>query len=102
PVPPAPSIPTHSLMRDVAPGPSGRPGRRSVAGGGGSMSRFISFLTGAHVGMGTMYLFDPDAGKRRRAHLRDKGGALVRDFQDGLRKSSRDLKHRAFGRVADF
>lgn len=65
------------------------------------MKRFVTFLAGAQLGLGLMYLIDPNAGRRRRAQFRDKTGYWAREFQEGLRRSSRDLKHRSFGRLAD-
>jgi hypothetical protein len=60
-----------------------------------------SLLVGAGTGAGLMYLFDPDLGNRRRALLRDQlvhAGHLTGDAMDA---TSRDMRNRARGVVAE-
>lgn len=65
------------------------------------MRQVAAFLTGTQVGLGLMYLLDPYAGKRRRAQLRDKGEHFSKRFEEEIRRSGRDLKHRSIGKVAE-
>ncbi len=53
------------------------------------------------VGLGTMYLFDPAMGKRRRRTIRDGAGKLFRDFNDEVRRGVRDAEHRLQGVAAE-
>jgi uncharacterized membrane protein len=65
------------------------------------MNRLTNLLTGASLGAGLMYLFDPDRGNRRRSLMRDQ-------FRHALSKSSRaadctlrDMQHRIYGTAAE-
>ena len=51
----------------------------------------------AGVGAGLMYLLDPNAGRRRRALLRDKGVKLTHSTTRAVDKTSRDMKNRIHG-----
>jgi uncharacterized membrane protein len=66
------------------------------------MRRFpISWLlVGAGVGAASMYLFDPDRGRRRRHRIEDRARAAVHDLQDVAGKAERDLQNRARGVAA--
>jgi hypothetical protein len=60
-----------------------------------------SLLVGAGAGAGLMYLLDPDLGNRRRARMRDR---LVRARHltgDAMDATSRDVRNRARGVVAE-
>jgi uncharacterized membrane protein len=52
-------------------------------------------------GLGVAYLFDIDAGRRRRAMLRDKGFRGAKSAGRGIRTGARDLSHRAKGLAAE-
>jgi uncharacterized membrane protein len=68
------------------------------------MNQKLSFLTGITAGIGagaaTMYLLDPDRGKRRRALIRDQAAHQAHLANAGLGKSERDLRHRVNGLLA--
>lgn len=53
------------------------------------------------VGAGTMYLLDPDRGRRRRATLRDKTMRGARIARTALGKTARDIQNRSRGLVHD-
>jgi hypothetical protein len=53
------------------------------------------------MGATLMYFFDPQQGGRRRALLRDKMVKYSNDTADVLGKTSRDLRNRAQGLVAE-
>jgi len=65
------------------------------------MSRLDSLLTGAILGAGAMYFFDPLLGRRRRALVEDQCRRLSREATEGLDASWRDLANRARGTVAE-
>jgi hypothetical protein len=54
------------------------------------MFRSLDFYRGLAVGLGVMYLMDPERGRGRRAHLRDQAARATHAIQDFLGKSSRD------------
>lgn len=64
------------------------------------MKRRLNFVSGLGLGAGLTYLFDPDAGHRRRALARDKVVHLINKTSDAIDATSRDLQHRMFGLVA--
>ncbi len=64
------------------------------------MNRATTFLTGAGLGAGLMYFFDPQAGRRRRTLLRDKGIRLGHKAQAAADVVARDMSNRAHGLAA--
>ena len=54
-------------------------------------------LGGMAVGAALTWCLDPQSGRRRRAHLRDKLLHALRANEEGLEKAGRDLVHRARG-----
>jgi hypothetical protein len=64
------------------------------------MNKALTFITGASLGSGLMFLLDPDRGRRRRAVVRDKVSGTWRDTGHVLRRKSRDLGNRAQGMAA--
>src|SRR5262245_12028517 len=61
----------------------------------------LSFLAGAGVGAGLMYLLDPQLGKTRRALIRDKAVRLYHDAEDAACVLRRDLGNRAEGLLVE-
>ena len=64
------------------------------------MIRSLDFYRGLVLGLGAMYLFDPDQGKARRARVRDTGLRRLRSTREYVGKAGRDLSHRAHGVAA--
>ena len=62
-----------------------------------NIKRLIGSLS---VGAGLMYVFDPLVGRRRRAAVRDKTVHFAHKTLDAIDVTSRDLKNRAVGLVA--
>jgi uncharacterized membrane protein len=58
-------------------------------------------LTGTALGAGLMYLLDPISGKRRRAFTRDKMTHLAKETDRVVGQTSRDLRNRYEGAVAE-
>jgi len=61
------------------------------------MDRAMCFFGGAALGAVTMYYFDPDRGRSRRAMCEDQMAARGRRAARSLDKAGRDLAHRAQG-----
>ena len=61
------------------------------------MHRTFSLVSGASLGAGLMYLFDPDRGRRRRALVRDKGHRWSRETAEFAGAAARDMRNRAIG-----
>ncbi|HEY7186269.1 MAG TPA: BON domain-containing protein [Vicinamibacterales bacterium] len=57
-------------------------------------------LAGIGVGMGLMYLVDPDRGRRRRALVKDKLSYSAHTAVHAMGTAGRDVAHRANGVVA--
>lgn len=55
------------------------------------------FLSAAAAGAISMYLLDPDHGRRRRAIVRDRVASGMSRFDDATSVASRDLRNRARG-----
>lgn len=64
------------------------------------MKRRLNFVSGLGLGAGLAYLFDPDAGHRRRALGRDKLVHLINKIGDAVDATTRDLQHRGVGLAA--
>ena len=64
------------------------------------MNRMWTFLGGIGMGVGVMYLLDPDGGARRRSVMRDKAVRFYHDTQDYVGKAGRDLGNRLRGVAA--
>jgi len=54
------------------------------------MGKKISFWRGVLVGAAIQYLYDPSAGKHRRARLREEATALMGDFASSIWMKARD------------
>jgi phytoene/squalene synthetase len=61
------------------------------------MTHLTKLLTAIGVGAGLAYLYDPVAGRRRRALLRDKLIHGINKTGDVADARYRDLKNRAYG-----
>jgi len=61
------------------------------------MDRALTLLAGAGLGVGLMYVLDPQAGRRRRALARDKMMRLAHETQDAAGVVARDMRNRAQG-----
>lgn len=64
------------------------------------LSPGLSLLGGLGLGAGLMYLFDPAAGRRRRALLRDQLVHALSRMDDRVDATVSDLSHRAEGLAA--
>jgi hypothetical protein len=53
------------------------------------------------AGAATMYLFDPDRGRRRRALLRDQLVSAASQLDDAFEATARDVIHRTQGLMAE-
>ncbi len=63
------------------------------------MASKSTLARGVLLGAGFMYLFDPSAGRRRRAIVRDKAVHLRKATGSWLVRAARDLEHRLYGSV---
>lgn len=63
-------------------------------------SLLVAMLGGAAIGVGLMYLLDPDRGAQRRAWTRDRLVRWRHRIADTAEATSRDVAHRAHGVVA--
>jgi uncharacterized membrane protein len=61
----------------------------------------LTLIGGVGLGVGLMYLLDPDRGNRRRAMIRDAATRTVRQTGDAIGATSRDFSHRTRGLVAE-
>lgn len=61
----------------------------------------LTFLGGLGAGLAVMYLADPARGRRRRHLIRDKVVHAAHRVSGGLGTTSRDLRNRGFGFVAE-
>lgn len=66
------------------------------------MNRALGLLSAAGIGAATMYLFDPDRGKRRRALVRNKAEHVTRIATTAAGKTRRDVRNHLLGAFAEF
>jgi hypothetical protein len=66
------------------------------------MHKTLSFIGGASLGAGLMFILDPDRGKRRRALIRDKSVRWSRKTRAMAGSTSRDLRNRVKGMTASW
>ena len=59
--------------------------------------KLVTFLKGAAIGAGCMYLFDPSRGRTRRARIRDNAVHVWNEAGDAVESNSRHLANRARG-----
>lgn len=68
----------------------------------GQQSKQVSnLITGIGIGAGLMYVLDPRSGRRRRALARDRAVSLVHRSEDAMDTTSRNLKDRTKGLLAE-
>jgi len=60
-----------------------------------------TFIKGAAIGAGLMYLFDPSRGRTRRARIRDKAVHVWNETGDTIEARTHDLTNRARGLLHD-
>ena len=60
-----------------------------------------AWLCGVGVGAATMFLLDPDRGRRRRAMLRDRAVRATHKTRDAVDATRRDLGNRLSGAAAE-
>lgn len=65
------------------------------------MSALRGLMNGLCWGAATMYFFDPDRGRARRAKCRDQAVHWAHQGEDSLRTAARDLNHRLRGFFAE-
>jgi gas vesicle protein len=65
-------------------------------------SALLIGVVGAAAGAASLYLLDPDRGKRRRAMLRDQGAAVVRRTGRGTGRGARMVGSLVGGKMAAF
>lgn len=61
----------------------------------------MTFVKGAALGAGAMYLFDPSRGRTRRARIRDKAVHMWNEAGDAVESKTRDLANRTQGIIHD-
>ena len=61
------------------------------------MGQVRRLLTAIGLGVGAMYLFDPQLGKQRREKLRDKFNSTFNQTRKDAEAKLRDLQNRAYG-----
>jgi hypothetical protein len=66
------------------------------------MNRALGLLSAAGIGAASMYLFDPDRGKRRRALVRNKAEHVTKIATTAAGKTRRDVRNHLHGTFAEF
>ena len=61
------------------------------------MNRLFGILAGVGVGLGLMYLLDPERGARRRALIRDKAIGTKNDITEMAEKKATHMRNKAQG-----
>jgi hypothetical protein len=57
------------------------------------MDRTLAMLAGAGLGVGLMYLLDPQNGAKRRTMIRDRTVSTIHKTGDAVGRAGRDLGH---------
>jgi uncharacterized membrane protein len=66
------------------------------------MKKAATLVVGAAgVGAALMYFLDPDRGKRRRARVRDKAIHVIKQGNDAIDKTARDISNRVQGILSE-
>jgi osmotically-inducible protein OsmY len=65
------------------------------------MDKNLNLIGGIGIGIALMYYFDPDRGARRRKLLADQIRSMASQSDDAIGKTSRDLRNRTRGLVAE-
>lgn len=65
------------------------------------MNDKIGLISGIGIGAGLMYMLDPERGNRRRAMMRDKIARGINKAEMALDTTSRDIRNRAQGVIAE-
>ena len=65
------------------------------------MAKPLSWLAGAGLGAGLMYLCDPERGHRRRAQLRDQARHSMGKANQAAMLAARDAANRMYGNLAE-
>jgi uncharacterized membrane protein len=65
------------------------------------MNRLSNLLTGAGLGAGLMYFYDPVLGNRRRSLMRDQFYHAISKTRRGADATLRDVEHRIYGTFAE-
>jgi hypothetical protein len=65
------------------------------------MNAALQMLVAVGLGAGLMYVLDPEGGRRRRARARDQVRSLATRTGDAVDVTSRDMRNRAQGVVAE-
>ncbi len=68
---------------------------------GYKLDRGVWLLGGVGIGLGLMYMLDPDRGRTRRALLKDKAGSLVLHSSTSVGKESRNARNHLRGLLAE-
>lgn len=63
------------------------------------MTKGLAIASGASLGAGLMYLFDPVAGNRRRSLIRDKFVHFAHKTEDVTTSKMRHMRNKAKGMV---
>jgi hypothetical protein len=61
------------------------------------MNRIFGILAGVGVGLGLMYIMDPERGARRRALIRDKAIGMKNDLTQMAEKNVTHMRNKAQG-----
>ena len=61
------------------------------------MNRLFGILAGVGVGLGLMYLLDPERGARRRALIREKAIGMKNDITEMAEKKATHMRNKAQG-----
>jgi len=66
------------------------------------MNKGLTLLAGIGLGAGLVYIFDPEAGNRRRTRARDRVTHLANKTGDKIEAKARDLQNRSVGLASEW